>query len=154
MKNAATYGKPTLGCYFDHANYSNEGLSQRICALAIGYGWQPYRADVAILEKDLRDMSDEEFEELNEISEKAIDWLNEQETRSYMYWANEGEANAFGLWPNVESAKEDVGFVSTAKQDYPADDYEGEWLHVSDHGNATLYVRDASGKDLEIWSVV
>ena len=46
------------------------------------------------------------------------------------------------------------GFVSSKSQDYPPDDYEGEWLHISDHGNCTLYVRDLNGKDKEIASCV
>lgn len=46
------------------------------------------------------------------------------------------------------------GFVSSKTEEYPPNDYEGEWLHISDHGNVTLYVRDLNGKDKEIASRV
>ena len=78
------------------------------------------------------------------------------------------EDNSLFLLADVELAKDDCGFVSvksladarrmgieTDPEDscYPPADYSGEWLHVTDHGNATLYVRE-NGKDIEIWSVV
>lgn len=44
------------------------------------------------------------------------------------------------------------GFSSTTKQEFPDDDYEGEWLHINERGNCTLYVRSNSGKDREIAS--
>jgi hypothetical protein len=69
--------------------------------------------------------------------------------------------NSLFLAPCIENVKEDVGFVSGQSEDAnpddsdrPCDDYQGEWLHVSDHGNCTLYVRGDDGKDTEIWSVV
>ena len=55
--------------------------------------------------------------------------------------------------PSIESVEENVEFKSSRDQDYPPDDYRGEWLHVSDHGNCTLYVRE-NGEDREIWGVV
>jgi hypothetical protein len=62
--------------------------------------------------------------------------------------------NSLFLRADPESAKEDVDFVSGQDgKDEPDADFEGEWLSVSDHGNATLYVRE-NGKDREIWSVV
>ena len=57
--------------------------------------------------------------------------------------------------PCLVVPREDVGFVSGQDgRDYPDDDYRGEWLSVSDHGNATLYVRGDDGQDKEIWGVV
>lgn len=89
-----------------------------------------------------------------------MEYLNGLETRSFLYWGFED--NSLFLSPDVDSAREDVGFVSrsdiseeTDPHDaaYPPACYEGEWLHVSDHGNATLYVRQ-NGQDKEIWSCV
>lgn len=97
------------------------------------------------------DIKENLSEWLSETADSALDFLNALETRSFMSWIFED--NSLFLTADVDSAREDVGFVSTKDQDYPADDYEGEWLHVSDHGNATLYVRQA-GKDTEIWSIV
>ena len=163
---------PSIGCYLDQANYNNDDLSREICAIALGYGWTLSADDQAILDAGADDdersdgPSADLSEQLDSLSESAIDWLNEQETRPFMYWANEGGANAFGLWVNVDGAKEDCGFTSSRRNEYPESDYRGEWLHVSDHGNATLYVRDDAPlspkgihfqeaySDREIWSVV
>lgn len=97
------------------------------------------------------DIKENASEQLSEIGDEAIEYLNGLETRSHMYWTFDD--NSLYLLADVDGAREDVGFVSTKDQDYPADDYQGEWLHVSDHGNATLYNR-VDGKDTEIWSVV
>jgi hypothetical protein len=106
-------------------------------------------------------------EYLSEMSDEAVEYLNSLETRSFMYWTFDD--NSLFLMANVESASEDVGFksvksladarrmgIETDPKDscYPPADYRGEWLHVSDHGNATLYCRNDDGKDVEIWSVV
>lgn len=88
---------------------------------------------------------------LSETGDSAVSYLNELETRPFMYWTFED--NSLFLMANVEGAREDVEFVSSKDQDYPEDDYQGEWLHVNDHGNCTLYCRQ-DGKDTEIWSVV
>lgn len=90
---------------------------------------------------------------------------------SYCYFgAHPGDGADFGFWVGeIEEIKEQVGFVSREEIDettdpddssYPAPDYRGEWLHVSDHGNATLYVREdsktdpAGYADRELWGVV
>lgn len=161
-----TYKNPSIGCYLDHGNRSNDELSIDIIDLAAGYGRETPADIQALLERegDGDELPADDCEALHEDSEDAINWLNDQEIRSFLYWANDGEANAFGLWPSVESAREDCGFVSGGEDadpddsDYPAADYRGEWLHVNDHGNATLYVReDFPGRafhDREVWAVV
>lgn len=151
-----TYPNPSVGCYLDHANYNVDELNRRIIELARSFGYQldiDAQAALAAADADEAGEDCDVSEMLDWAADAAIDWLNDQEQRPFLYWANEGEANAFGLWPNVEGAREDVGFVSSRNQEYPADDYEGEWLHVSDHGNATLYMR-TNGQDSEVWSVV
>lgn len=173
------YGKPLLGCYIDQANYNIDDLNRRVIAIAQGFGMDLNADDQATVNAyDNRDDDDERSngpdmdlcETLGYIAEEAIDWLNEQETRTGLYWAHNGEAGAFGLWPNdIENIKDEVGFVSIrsladAKRlgietdpedsEYPPADYRGEWLHVNDHGNVTLYARGDDGIDDEIWSLV
>ncbi len=158
MNTSTKYGKPAIGCYLDQGNYSNDELSREIIGIASGYG-MPIDAELqAILDAD--ELTDDQAETLEYASEEAISWLNDQETRSFLYWANEGEANAFGLWANIDGAKEDCAFVSSKDNETPEDDFRGEWLHINDHGNVTLYVRKDgehardSWIDQEIWSVV
>jgi hypothetical protein len=156
-----TYSAPSIGCYFDQGSRSDMELSIDIIDLAASFG-RSTDADIqALIEREGNgdDLNADEIQWLYEDSEDAIEWLNSKEDRPFLYWANDGEANAFGLWPSVESAKEDVGFVSSRSEEYPADDFRGDWLHVSDHGNATLYVREDNKNgsgcyDREIWSVV
>lgn len=156
-----TYGNPSMGCYLDQSYRNSVAHDAATVRLAMGFGFVPDADGIKLLAREDYDVLSDERDDaqmMSEFADEAIEWLNEQETRSFMYWANNGETNAFGLWVNVDGAREDVGFVSGKKQDYPDADYRGEWLHVSDHGNATLYVReDRPGnawQDVEVWSVV
>lgn len=150
------YDFPKVGCYIDESAGSADDCNRRTIELAQAYGFTS---------EDLTD-GWEESEFLSEIGDNAIDYLNTLETRSFMYWMFED--NSLFLMADVDGAREDVGFVSwTSVADakragvetdpddssYPPDDYQGEWLHVSDHGNATLYVRE-NGNDTEVWGVV
>lgn len=187
---AKTYGQPKPGCYLDQSIRNSDEHDAATIELAQGYGYALDEEGAAILQRWKDVDSDEErsngpdvdlSELLNELADEAIDWLNEQETRTGLYWSNDGEAGALGLWiGDMADIRESVGFVSfcsfdnaralgveTSEQDpaYPADSYRGEWLHVNDHGNCTLYVRedapmraDGAGvtnfNDRELWSVV
>lgn len=73
---------------------------------------------------------------------------------SYGYFgAHCGDGSDFGFWVDIENVKEQVEFVSSKYQEYPDEDFVGEWLYINERGNCTLYVRE-SGKDKEIWSIV
>lgn len=149
------YGKPSIGCYFDglHGQTTND---LRVIKLALGYGWDDDEARA--IHEAAPNLSEHQEEILTDCVADAETYLNDLETRPFMSWG--WDDGNFGLWINVEGAKENCRFVSggdDANPDdssYPADDYRGEWLHVSDHGNPTLYVRGDDGKDVEIWSVV
>ncbi len=179
-KNAQTYGTPSIGCYLDQSYRNSDSHNAAVIRLAMEYGFSPDRETLNLLAREENDCLSEsgrsDSEMLCYCADEAESWLNEQETRPFLYWANDGDASAFGLWPNVEGAREDCGFVSHSDRNhteecdpddaaYPAADFRGEWLHVSDHGNATLYVRedcamrpDGAGmtnfQDREVWSVV
>lgn len=154
------YGTPKQGCYFDHGNYTNEQLSRRIIELANSLGWFDDSDALKLAEFSHNGwLNDDGIECLNEASESAIEYLNGLESRTGMHWSNNGEAGAFGLWADVESARDSVGFVSSKEQEYPDEDFRGEWLHVNDHGNCTLYIREereghSLSVDREIWSLV
>lgn len=149
MTKTNNYGQPAIGCYIEHANYNPTELCIEIIELAEGLGFTVDAETRQCMESEEPDM-----EILGDCAREAEDWLNDQETRSYLWWGDDGEAGAFGLWPNLEGAQENCEFKSSKEQEYPADDYRGEWLHVNDHGNATLYVRSENGQDVEVWSVV
>lgn len=73
---------------------------------------------------------------------------------AYAYFGTHcGDGADFGFWPmGIEEIKSQVEFSSTKDQEYPEEDFTGEWLHVNERGNCTLYVRE-NGKDREIWGV-
>ena len=160
----AKYGQPAIGCYLDQSYRNSASHDAETVRLAVGFGYQLDRETENLLAREDHDLLSDERDDaqmLSECADSAIDWLNEQEARSFVAWYNCGDRGAFGLWPDVDGARDDVGFVSSRKQEFPDDDFRGEWLHVSDHGNATLYVRQDGGhdssdtyKDEEIWSVV
>lgn len=79
----------------------------------------------------------------------------------YCYFgAHPGDGADFGFWVgDIEQIKDDIAFTSSEENEYPADDFRGEWLHINERGNVTLYVREDAGriedhKDTELWSIV
>lgn len=142
------YDNPSIGCYFDGAS-GQQYNDIRVLKLAMSYGWQDADAQAII---DADELTEEQQETLADVVWDAAEYLNSLETRSLVAWRwHDGD---FGLYADVDMAKEDCEFVSSKTQEYPPEDYRGEWLHVSDHGNATLYVRGDNGQDKEVWGVV
>lgn len=86
--------------------------------------------------------------------EGLVDRLETFAPTGVYFGAHPGDGSDFGFWMCENLAEEFDGFVSSKAQNYPDADYRGEWLHVSDHGNVTLYVRGEDGEDSEVWSCV
>lgn len=145
------YDFPKFGCYCESA-HGQDNSDRYAIRLALNYGWQESKA-IAFLS---RGEDEAGTNAALDYTETLMDWaseaelyLNDCETRPFVYWGwVDGD---FGLWPDIESAEEDCGFHSSKGHEYPPNDYEGEWLHISD-GHATLYVRE-NGQDKEIWAV-
>lgn len=145
------YDYPDMGCYVDESHGSAQTLNERIVEFAEAYGWEHDSPGV-----------EDDFDAWNDEADGAVMYLNGCEDRLGMYWTVED--NSLFLLVDAEDAKErtleDGGFVSSREREYPADDYRGEWIHVNDHGNVTLYIRrdgeggDDSCRDEEVWSVV
>jgi len=71
------------------------------------------------------------------------------------FCSHPGDGSDFGYWPHdIESIKEDIDFSSSAEAEYPPTDFAGEWLHINERGNCTLYTRSEAGRDTELWSLV
>jgi len=109
---------------------------------------------------DANAITDYDSEDAGYVLEELFDALNEL-APSYCYFgAHEGDGSAYGFWPDYESVQMaihdgDMLCVdeNARNQDTIAGDYNGEWVHVNDHGNTTLYVRE-NGQDTEIWAIV
>jgi len=106
--------------------------------------------------EDDDDIDPEKEDEADElVNETLPDALNQFAPPYCYFGSHPGDGADFGFWPmDVEDIKEQVDFVSSRRQEYPDDDFTGEWLHINDHGNCTLYVRTDAGEDTEIWSIV
>ncbi len=157
MMKMKTITSKHIGCVIDASNDSATSLNLQTIALAREYGAKLGRLPAK--------KSDDYDQILSEMADSAVDHLNGLELPAYCSFFFEDNCLFFA--PSIDNAKEDVGFVSRDEVDettnpedssYPCADYRGEWLHVSDHGNVTLYVREdvegASYFDREIWGVV
>ena len=96
------------------------------------------------LDNDLSiDQLDPEKEDLVEelVNETLPDAL-QMFCASYCYFgSHEGDGSDFGFWvSHIEDIKEQIEFVSSKGEEYPEDDYAGEWLHINERGNCTLYL--------------
>lgn len=152
MKTKQITGKD-IGCWIDCSCNSADRLNERIIRGASDYGFaidDDARKLLARIDYDVQREDDSEL--LSWIADEAVDFLNSLELPSYCAFTVDD--NCLFLSPCVDNAREDVGFVSSRSEEYPESDYCGEWLHVNDHGNATLYCRDEAGNDVEIWSAV
>ncbi len=158
----SAFTKRDIGIIVDESSGSADDLNERTISFAVEHGF------VCNLDLDNEDEEDEgeRSQLLSEAADDAVSFLNELDLPSYCSFYFED--NSLFLAPCIENVKEDVGFVSIKSfaearrmgietdeedSDYPPADYRGEWLHVNDHGSATLYVRNDDGQDVELWSV-
>lgn len=131
-----------IGCVLDASCESALSLNLRTIALARTFG--------AKLGRLPGKRSDDYAQVMSEMADSAVDHLNGLPLPLFCSFSFDD--NCLFLSPSVESAREDCAFVSRERTGdetddndpaYPRADYRGEWLHVSDHGNATLYVRES-----------
>jgi hypothetical protein len=152
MKSKTDCKKFPIGCYIDGANQNQTEADARLVRLAESFGMVLTREQLAFCQRVESDCAKEnDYEFSNDFAIEAETYLNETEPRAFLYWS--WENGDFGLWPNIGAAKEDCEFVSSQKQETPANNFVGNWLHINDHGNVTLYYRE-NGIDSEVWSVV
>lgn len=159
MKKKRIEMRENIGCLLDGSCNSAEDIDLRIIEFARAYG--------AKLGRLPSQRAEDYGQILSELADSAVDYLNDHNVIPFT--AFEIEDNSLFFSPLVESAREDCEFVSVKSledarrmgietdpenSDYPPAEYRGLWLHVNDHGNATLYERGADGKDVEIWAVV
>lgn len=148
-----------IGCILDESAGSSDDINLRTIDFAEDYGFEY---------EPLPNEEDEDYGQiLSETADDAVSYLNDN-VEGLPYCSFYFEDNSLFYAPCIENAKEDCAFVSwsslgdarhanveTDPDDpaYPPNDYEGEWLHVNDHGNCTLYVR-TKGEDKEVWGIV
>lgn len=147
------YDNPSIGCYVDESCGSADDCNRQTIDFAQNYGFEFDESELPSLDEESAEGREGEYSQaLSEYADKAIDYLNDCEQRPFLYWSFDD--NSLFLSPGFEEAKEDCEFVSSKGEDYPPNDFKGEWLHISDHGSCTLYNRNSEGKDVEIWACV
>jgi hypothetical protein len=132
-----------IGCVIDGSAQSADYINSETIEFASQYGFEFEPIEV----------NGEDYSQiLSEEGDNAVSFLNvECDCLAYCNWYFEDNSLFYG--PDIDSVKEDADFISSTENEYPDDDYEGQWLHINDHGNVTLYVR-VNGQDKEIWSIV
>jgi hypothetical protein len=96
------------------------------------------------------------LEEDGFILEELFEALDSFSPPHCYFGASEGDGACYGWWVSQDSLKEscrdgEVLKVSDLSEVPP--DYTGEVLHVTDHGNETLYTAQ-NGKLEEVWGIV
>lgn len=97
-------------------------------------------------------------EQMNDALMSLFDILDAHCPDFCTFGAHEGDGSDYGVWPNTDIDAHDGVFRSPclpgenetethAAREFP------HWLHVNDHGNATLY-RRAGNRWIEVWGVV
>lgn len=138
-----------IGCLIDGSAESADYINKETIALAEIYGFDSGM-------EDLNPEGDDYSQSLSEIADEAIDYLNQYNVTPHTFFTF--EENSLFLIADIDGAREaieeDGGFISGKDADYPPADYLGLWLHVSDHGNVTLYDKTGPEENREIWAVV
>lgn len=145
------YNNPSVGCYVDESHGSADDCNRRTIEFAEQYGFETGAGFKSLSEED------EDYSQfLSEEADEAVNYLNDNcESRIGLYWVFED--NSLFLMADVESAKESVDFVSSKEKEWPDDDFRGDFLHINERGNTSLYLRKDKGdsyEDVEIWSIV
>lgn len=123
------------------------------CAKLVGEAQDSFAEDGETLTEDGEEHGPELISDL-------CDVLSEFAPSYGYFGAHPGDGADFGYWVEIENVKEQVEFVSSKGEERPAAEFRGEWLHVNERGNCTLYVREDSPAasegyaDREVWGLV
>lgn len=124
--------KIPVGCIIDASCDSADSLNLETIRFARTYGAKLGR---------LPSVRNADYSQIvSEMADSAVDHLNGLPSLPEFCFFT-FEDNCLFLVPDVDRAKEDCAFVSSHETEFPPTDFRGLWLHVSDHGNAELYLR-------------
>lgn len=84
--------------------------------------------------------------------EELFDILNNHSLPHFFFGAHEGDGADYGYWLSDDFEEVFEGLKVSDTSEVPRG-YTGEALHVSDHGNMTLYAY-SRGRSRELWGVV
>lgn len=95
-----------------------------------------------------------EFENTNEyLNETLWDALNNCAPPYFYFGSHEGDGSDFGFWLCPDAIEDFDGLKVSDTSEVP-ENYEGEVMHINDHGNVSLYVAKPGQELEEIWAIV
>jgi hypothetical protein len=151
MTYKATIGSISTGTLLD------EDLIEAFSGeLALLCGAQRYhRKLVDEADRMLDNATPDDRETASELVNGLQDALNEYAPAYGYFGTHEGDGADFGFWlmPDFQQMMNFAGVLMVNDTSEIPADFQGEVLHVNDHGNATFYVAD-NGTLTEIWSIV
>lgn len=100
----------------------------------------------------LDDTDNDKPEAADYLLDELFDALNEYAPPYFYFGSHPDDGADYGFWLSEDFEQDFEGLKVKDTSEVPAD-YTGEVLHVSDHGNPTLYDAE-NGKLTEVWSLV
>lgn len=100
-----------------------------------------------------RAQSDKARDVAPEVVAELMDALSEFAPPYAYFGAHEGDGADFGFWLLADWECSFDGLQVDDTSEVPRS-YRGEVMHVSDHGNMTLYTSDGRGKLRKVWGLV
>jgi hypothetical protein len=97
-------------------------------------------------------IEDFDSDDASEVLSDLFNALNEFAPAYGYFGAHPGDGADYGFWLHEDWEQDFDGLKVDDTSEVPSD-YSGEVLHVSDHGNPTLYVANA-GVLTEVWALV
>ena len=95
-----------IGCIVDHGRDTAENTMVAVIDYAVSKGFKGGSFyPVRLIE---RLAPEEALEELIDLEDQAIDYLNENIAPDFHFYGNDGDAGAFGLWADVDGATNDL----------------------------------------------
>ena len=89
----------------------------------------------------------------SEVVNELFDALDQFAPPYGYFGAIEGDGADYGYWLSSNVVDDFDGLKVNDTSEVPRD-YQGEVLHVNDHGNVSLYVAGSRGKLRWIWAIV
>lgn len=156
------HGNPPKKGYADFGSISEGTLDPEDLAGAFGSALEDlYRQSGEKMpphvKKLITESEEADADDLPDINEELMQELEHFAPPYGYFGTHPGDAADFGFWLSSDSltdAIHDGDLLQVDDLSEVPEDYEGEVLHVNDHGNTSLYAADGKGNFKEIWAVV
>ena len=112
----------------------------------------PRWADIRAIKANMKKRGYYDSEECTYDLDYLFDALNDFPAPYFYFGAHPGDGADYGYWLSEDFEYDFDGLKVSDLSEVPKN-YRGEVLHINDHGNMTLYVKNSRGFK-EIWGIV